>query len=224
MLHKAKGVVLHSVKYSETSVIVKIYTDILGLKSFIIRGIRSKKSKIKPGLFQPLSLLDLVFYYRENASLHTIKELHISCPYMYLPFDIKKSSVALFINEILHKTIREEEANPDLFEYLWNTCTTLDHYEGNVACFHLSFLVHYMHFLGIQPQDNYSEVHPFFNIREGFFQSDDSGQPHCFDYETGAALHTLFSVAPGELKSLNIPPLVRARLLSGILVLHSVLA
>jgi len=239
MLHKARGIVLHSVKYSETSVIVKIYTDSLGLKSFLVRGIRSKKSKLKPGFFQPLSLLDLVFYHKEKSSLHSIKELHISQPYLNLPFDIKKSSIALFLNEVLHKSIREEEANPGLFKFLWSSLVALDQHRDNIASFHLCFLVFYSRFLGIQPPPGFSTQRPCFNFREAVFQTADTGG--CFDRDTSSALNTIMNIPFGTFPTVEIPPVVRAKLLSGLLlyfhyhlqgfpeihshqVLHSVLA
>lgn len=217
MLYKAKGIVLHSVKYSETSVIVKIYTDTLGLKSFLVKGTRSRKSKLKPGFFQPLSLLDLVFYYRENSTLHSIKELHISQPYLHLPFDIKKSSIALFINEVLYKSIREEEANPGLFGFLWQSCISLDQFRDNTACFHLCFLVYYSRFLGIQPHSGFSQQRPCFNFREGVFQSAETGPAECFDRETSSALHSIMDSAFASFPCLDIQPAIRARLLSGML-------
>jgi len=218
MLYKVKGIVLHSVKYSETSVIVKIYTDLFGLKSFLIRGIRSKKSKIKSGLFQPLTLLDLVIYHKITASLQSIKEVHIAYPFKSLPFDIKKSSIALFINELLYKSIREEEKNPELFNFLWNSCIQLDRFDGNINCFHLVFSIHLTHFLGIMPQRNYSDSRQIFNVKEGQFQSNIPEHALFLDSENSFTLNTIIST-PLEMASiLKISPSSRARLLSTIII------
>ncbi len=149
MLHQTKGIVFHSLKYSETSVIVKIYTELFGIQSYLIKGLRSSGSKIKPGLFQPMTLLDLVVYHKEKQVLQSIKEVHLALPYQEIPFDIRKSSIALFLNELVYKTIREEEANPDLFEFIWNACLELDATQEPVNCFHLLFSVRFCHFLGI---------------------------------------------------------------------------
>ena len=171
MLHSTKGIVFHSIKYSESSVIVKIYTELFGIQSYLFKGIRSSRSKIKPGLFQPLTLLDLVVYHKEKPSLQSVKEIHLAHPYQTVPFDIRKSSVALFINELVYKTIREEESNPDLFEFLWTSCLQLDATIEPVSNFHLFFALQFSHYLGIFPQANYSSELPVFNLREGFFQA-----------------------------------------------------
>jgi len=217
MLHKVKGIVFHSVKYSETSLIVKIYTDQFGLKTFLIRGIRSKKSKIKPGLFQPLSLLDLIIYYKERNSLHTIKEAHIAYPFKSLPFDIKKSSIALFMNELLYNSIREEESNPVLFNFLWNSFIQLDLIDENITCFHLVFSIHLTQYIGIMPQNNYSQKKQIFNLREGQFQSSIPGHNLYLDTETSFTLNKIISTPLEGVSALNIDPSSRRKLLSAII-------
>jgi len=217
MLYKAQGIVLHSINYSETSIIVKIYTDLFGLKSFLVRGIRSKKSKIRPGLFQPLTLLDLVIYNKEKASLQSIKEIHIAYPFQSLPFDIKKSSIALFINELLYKSIREEERNQELFQFLWNTCIQLDLFNGNINCFHLVFCIQLARFLGVMPQKNYSTHRQIFNLKEGQFQSNIPEHTLFVDSEISSTLNTLISTPLQMASTLKITPSVRASLLSTII-------
>ncbi|MCX6277351.1 MAG: DNA repair protein RecO [Bacteroidetes bacterium] len=181
MLCSTKGIVFHSLKYSETSIIVKIYTELFGIQSYLIRGMRKTRSKIKPALFQPLTLLDLEVYHREQASLQSIRGVHLAVPYQTIPFDIRKSSVALFINELLYKSIREEEPNPNLFGFLWNTCIALDSTDENVSDFHIRFAIQLMHYLGIFPQLNYSLETNLFNMREGIFQSGAPMYPECLD-------------------------------------------
>ncbi|MFZ4523210.1 MAG: DNA repair protein RecO [Bacteroidales bacterium] len=178
MLHSTNGIVFHSLKYSETSIIVKIYTELFGLQSYLVKGIRNAKSKIKPGLFQPLTLLDLVVYHKEKQSLQSVKEVHLAHPFKSIPFDIRKSSVALFINELVYKAIREEEANPELFVFLWQACLDLDDTEESVSDFHICFAIRLCEHLGISPRNNYSETSPVFNLREGVFQSSIPGHPH----------------------------------------------
>jgi DNA repair protein RecO (recombination protein O) len=171
MLHATKGIVFHTIKYSETSIIVKIYTELFGIQSYLFKGIRSSKSKIKPGLFQSMTLLDLVVYHKENQSLQSAREVHISHPFKTIPFDIRKSSILLFINELVYKVIREEEANPGLFGFLWESCFRLDETDDHVSTFHLEFAAILMHHLGIFPHDNYSGQYNIFNLREGMFQA-----------------------------------------------------
>ena len=197
MLHSTKGIVFHSLKYSETSVIVKIYTEIFGIQSYLLKGIRNSKSKIKPGLFQSMTLLDLVVYHKEKQSLQSVKEVHLAHPFKTIPFDIRKSSVTLFINELVYKSIREEESNPGLFEFLWNTCLELDETEESVNCFHLHFAMQLMHHLGIFPQNNHSGQCQVFNMREGLFQSSIPGHQHYLDPVNSLLFHNLITACDG---------------------------
>jgi DNA repair protein RecO (recombination protein O) len=201
MLHPTKGIVFHSIKYSESSVIVKIYTELFGIQSYLVKGIRSAKSKIKPGLFQPLTLLDLVVYHKEKQSLQTVKEIHLAHPYISVPFDIRKSSVALFINELVYKTIREEESNPDLFEFLWESCLQLDAATEPVSGFHLCFALQFCHYLGIFPQTNYSDQFSIFNLREGFFQTSIPDHPNYLSPENSKLFFQLLRVCETQIKN-----------------------
>ena len=110
MLQKTRGIVLHSVTYSETSLVVKIYTEAFGLQSYLLKGAKGKRSSFRPVFFQPLNLLDAVVYKNEKTALQSMKEVQLAHPFRSIPFDIRKSSIALFLNEILYKSIREEEA------------------------------------------------------------------------------------------------------------------
>ena len=109
MLHKTKGIVLHFIRYSDTSIIAKIYTEAFGLQSYIVNGVRSKSAKNKIALFQPLTLLDLVVYHKENSTLQRISEMRCAEPYQSIPFKVHKSSIALFTAEILQKTLKFPE-------------------------------------------------------------------------------------------------------------------
>lgn len=219
MLHSTKGIVFHSVKYSETSVIVKIYTELFGIQSYLIKGIRSARPKIKPALFQPMTLLDLVVYHKEKQSLQHVKEIHLAHPYLEIPFDIRKSSVVLFINELVYKTVREEEANPDLFEFLWNSCVQLDATRETVSSFHLYFAFRFCHYLGIFPMANYSAQLPCFNLREGFFQAPIPDHQHYLNPENSKLFQSMLE-ACDQIPEGTIPPDTRNLLLETILLYY----
>jgi DNA repair protein RecO (recombination protein O) len=170
MLHTTRGIALHTVKFSETSIIAKIYTELFGLQSYLVRGIRKEKAKIKPGLFQPLMLLELSAYHKEKATLQTIREVNILKPYHSLPFDIRKSSVALYINELIYRSVREEEKNPELFAFLFNTCEMLDSMDTGLSLFPLAFTVYLTKLLGFYPRTETDSGIDIFNMTEGVFQ------------------------------------------------------
>src|SRR3990172_7140574 len=121
MIYKTRGIVLHHIKYSETSVIAKIYTELFGLQSYLINGVRSQKAKVKANLLQPLSLVDMIVYHKEKKGLQRIRDVSGNPPLSSIPYDFPKSSVALFIAEILYKSIREEEANTNMFEFIFHS-------------------------------------------------------------------------------------------------------
>jgi DNA repair protein RecO (recombination protein O) len=217
MLHQTRGIALHSTKFSETSSVVKIYTDLFGLQSYLVKGIRKPNAKIKPGLFQPLTLLELVVYHKANSSLQNIKEANYSHPYQNIPFDIRKSSIALFINELIYKSIHEEEPHPELFSFLYDTCLGLDRTGDNFSLFHLVFSLHLTRYLGCMPQLNYSGKTPFLNLREGVFQA---GAPEHSDYLTPSMSHLFFQLLKtpkGASASVQLPARTRDTLLETIL-------
>jgi DNA repair protein RecO (recombination protein O) len=153
MLHKTKGIVLNYIRYSDTSIISKIYTEAFGLQSYIINGVRSNKAKNKIALFQPLTLLDLVVYHKENRGLQRISEIRCAEPYFAIPFDIHKISISIFLSEILIKTLKEEVSNQELFDFLYHSFHALDKLENETLNFHVSFLLRYSFYLGFFPQN-----------------------------------------------------------------------
>lgn len=169
MLEKTRGIVFHKIKYSESSLIIKAYTEEFGLQSLIARGTRSKKSKLKAGLFQHLSLLDLIINHNEKKDIHHIKEVKPAYSFSSIPFDIRKSSLIIFMNEVLFKSIKEEEKNEELFQFLFNSIQILDMKKDRVADFHLFFLIQLSKFLGFYPEKNFSDERQTFNLQEGKF-------------------------------------------------------
>jgi DNA repair protein RecO len=121
MLSKTQGIVISYMRYRETSIVVNVYTSEMGICSYIENGVRSAKAKHKMALFQPLTLLDLEVYHKPGKGLHRISEAKCFFPYQAIPFDIAKSSLALFLSEVLSKVLKEEEAKKveALFAAAW---------------------------------------------------------------------------------------------------------
>src|ERR1017187_5840597 len=169
MLHTTSGIILHTIKYSETSLIVKIYTRDFGLQSYMVSGVRSKKSKNKATLFQPLALIEMVVSNSNKGTLQRISELNILHPFINIPYDIVKSSIAIFLNEILYKALREEHSDVDLFDFMKNSLLILDLKHENCSNFHIFFMIQLSRFLGFYPQGKCIPETPFFDLREGKF-------------------------------------------------------
>lgn len=168
MLVETKAIVLHSIKYNDSSLIAHCYTETLGIQSFMLKGILSaKKGKIRKAHFQPLTLLNLQFQHKNKGRLNFIKELRVEQPYQTIYTSIEKNTIALFLSEILYKSLREEEANPLLFEYLENAVLWLDSHD-TTANFHLLFLLKLTQFLGFYPNAQKSQGE-YFNLEDGCF-------------------------------------------------------
>jgi DNA repair protein RecO (recombination protein O) len=161
MLQKTKGIVINYIKLRETSIVVNIYTEEFGIRSYIENGIRSAKSKNKIALFQPLTILDMVVFEKENKGLKRISEIKCNHPYQSLPYDISKSSIALFLAEILKKTLKEEESNLSLFNFLEYSFRYLDEIGSDIHNFHLIFLVKLSSFLGFSPETSEQVLNEF---------------------------------------------------------------
>jgi DNA repair protein RecO (recombination protein O) len=148
MLHKTRGIVFRFTKYSDSSIIVTIFTELFGIQTYMVNGVRSKSAKSKIALYQPLTLLDLVVYYKENANIKRIKELKCLYQYQSLSTDIRKASIAMFMGEIVNKTVKDESHALEIFEFLLHAFVQLDQQEKDYENFHLIFLIKLSRYLG----------------------------------------------------------------------------
>ncbi|MBR5542047.1 MAG: DNA repair protein RecO [Bacteroides sp.] len=158
MYQKIKGVVLHSLKFNDTSNIVDLYTDQIGRTSFIMKVSHSKKNGVQSVLFQPLALIEVEADIRPNNNLHKIREAKSLFPFNSLPYHPYKSSIAMFLAEFLYRALKEEAPNEALFAYLLYSIRWLDECENrSFANFHLVFLMRLSRFLGLYPNvDDYT--------------------------------------------------------------------
>lgn len=147
MIHKTRGIVFRYTKYGDTSIIVSIFTELFGLQTYLVNGIRSKTARGKISLFQPMTLLDLVVYHRENANILRIKEVRCLHAYRHIHEDIRKTSIALFLSEILNKAVKDQSNAETIFDFLMRSFITLDQLEG-IENFHLQFLIQLSRHLG----------------------------------------------------------------------------
>jgi DNA repair protein RecO (recombination protein O) len=204
MIHKVRGIVFHAIRYAESSLIARVYTDKLGLQSYLVRGARKPRAKLRVSLFQPLNILEMEVYHKEKSSLQNIREARPARIFESIPFDVRKSSIAMFLGDVMTKSIREEEANPDLFRFLDQMITRLDQLESEVADFHLQFLVHLSKHLGFSPQGSYSQQAPFFDMEEGGFCGNQPGHSNFMAYPESEHFSRLAGQSPSEAIRLKI--------------------
>ena len=167
MLTNSEAIILGYINYSETSVILKTYTKNYGFKSFIVRGIRSKKrKKITLGQLQPLTILDIEFN-NNSTKLSYLKTIKIIEPYTSINNDIIKINICLFLAEFLSKTLKIDLKNEPLFEFVKQSLLWFDN-SNKVSNFHLLFILKLSDYLGVMPKYS-SEKSLYFDIENGIF-------------------------------------------------------
>ncbi|HJU45575.1 MAG TPA: DNA repair protein RecO [Chitinophagaceae bacterium] len=217
MIHKTRGIVLRTVKYGETSVIVSIYTELFGLQSYIVNGVRksSKKGPGKANLFQPAALLDLVVYHNDLHNLQRLKEFKWSYLYETILSDIRKNTVALYMIELLQKTIKQPESNADLYAFIEDAFMHLDRSNDAVAAnFALFFALHLTFFFGFRLSDSYSEKDKVLDLQEGIFISSTPSHGYYLDGQFSYTTSQLLKVRqPHELEEIRLNAEMRRTLL-----------
>lgn len=181
MLIKTRGIIFKAIKYSETSLIVDIYTEEKGLRKYIISGVRSKKGQGKASLLQVMSMVDLVVYEREDKDLNRIKEIRAGHVFQGIPFDLSKGVIGLFMAELARKTIKEATPNQELFQFLWDSFFWLDQTQESTSNLHLQFMIELSAFLGFIPGGNFCNETPLFDLQEGVFTDKVPSHSHYLD-------------------------------------------
>ncbi len=220
MLIKTKGIVLRSIKYGETSLICDIYTEKLGLRSYIISGVRKQKAKVGASLLQIMTLLDLVAYNRKDRELNRTKEIKPDLLYRSIPFDVRKRAVGTFMTELLRKTIREAEHQPELFNFIRNSFLFLDETPYNPANIHLYFMVHLSHYLGFMPGGAYSDDVPYFDLREGIFTPEQPDQIYSIKPEAAAILSEFMTKSITQIHTIECTNELRQNLLDKLILFY----
>jgi DNA repair protein RecO (recombination protein O) len=216
-LHKTKGIVIRTVKYGETSLIVTLYTELFGIQSYLVNGVRtsSKRGTGKAVYFQPAAILDMLVYHNDLKNLQRIREFSWAFLYSTIFSDILTNAVAVFIVELLQKTIKQPEPNPELFYFVEDSFLHLDNAEGRVlANFPLFFILHLAGFFGFRIQDIYSRKNSILDLREGQFVSELPPHPEVLEGPLAYHAAQLLRVRqPEELQELALNQETRRALL-----------
>lgn len=174
MILKTEGIVLRTLRYQDNNLITTLYTREYGIKSFVIKGYRTAKSRSKHSYFQPLSIIDIVFFYQENRNLHKINESRVGHLLLEAQTDPVKLSMGLTMVEIFFDTVKEEEENPELYHFLRETIITLDQADRRMIQIFIYFLLHLTRFLGFFPSDDSNGREKVrFIVKDGVFIHDD---------------------------------------------------
>ena len=217
MIEKTLGIVLKQIKYGESGIIAHVYTRRWGRIGLMVPGARSSSKSRKAYLFQPLTLLELEIYFKANRDLQNIKEVKNHSPFMHLTGDPVKSSVALFLAEVLNKALREEEPNEELFDFLDSHIQLLDLTDQGIGNFHIYFLLRLSRYLGFNPGVPPAQSDLWFDLALGTFNTTPPLNGSFLTPELTALLIRFLSVQASDLASIVLDRQKRIELLEGIL-------
>jgi len=204
---KTTGIILHSIKHTDSTSIVTIYTRHFGRISYMIHGVNKKKSVFRSAFLQPLLLVEMDVYHSSKKNLQRIKDVRSYYTFISIPYDPVKNALALFISEVLFRTLSVSEPDETIFAFLENSIQQLDHCTQGVSNFHLVFLIKLSRFLGFAP--NSDELHDgYFDLMNGVFIPQRPPHSHYLLKETTTDFSTLISL---DYSTLNLLVLSRQR-------------
>lgn len=214
---KLQGVVLQSIRYGDTSLIVKIYTRSFGLQSYIIKGAFGRASKSRAAFFQPLNVIEFVVSGKNlHSTLGYIKDVQMAFFYQTLFSEMKKSAILMYVAELLSKSLTEQEQNLALYDFIIHSLQWLDLTEENYANFPLFFTLEMSRFLGFYPKTNESSL-PFFDMMEGHFVATVPIHPYYLEGDSAAILSAMLNRDLEKVMQLPLNVVQRRNLLNGII-------
>ncbi len=217
MLIKTKGIVLNRLKYSDTAIICSIYTQKFGKLSFMIHGTNSKKSKIKANLLQPMYLLDLEIIYKENSNLQKLNEISSDYTFTDIPLSFSKNSILFFLAEYINKCLKEHDQDAELFNFIRNSMIFLDQLKVNSSNFHIKFLFDFFKYLGILPENNFSDIQNIFDLQAGKFILGRPQHKDFADIETSFYISEFLKSDFENMHTINLSKTMRNNLLNFII-------
>lgn len=214
--YKATGVVLHTLKYGDNSLVVFMLTDLKGRASFMVRGVKSGKGGNKLALFQPMFVVEFEAVSSPKAQMDTLREVHSAISLESLPFDIVKSTIALFMAEVLYRLVRDVEPESPLFDFVYNVVQSLDEAQTGVPNFHLKFMVELSRYMGFYPSSDYRDG-DVLDIREGVFVGAEPSHGDSMSVENSRILALFMSTDFDKLDSIPMNRALRDSFLSAML-------
>ena len=221
MLHKTRGIVLKTTLYSESSVVVKIFTEKFGIQSYLINGVKKPKAKIPMNILQPLHLLDMVVYHKSTTQIQRVSEARPSPVFRTIPYHVIKNMIVQFLNEVLYKSVHQQNTDEALFDFVYSAISWFDETDEPNVNFHLAFLLKLSRFLGFAPHFQSRSDQIYFDLQEGEFTSLPPVHPYFIDKMDAADLSKLFYCPLEKLNEIGINNTKRRFLLDKILVYYT---
>ena len=178
MLTKTRGIILHVTPYNDNNSIVHVYTEVFGRASYLVARHRKRKTLVSYALFMPLSVIEMEVEHLKTRDIQRVKEAIVCYPLSSISSHPVKNAIALFLSEVLYRLIQTKEADPKLFDYLYNSIRYLEILEQGIANFHLVFLMHLSRYMGIFPNAESFAPGVFFDLQNGIFTHQTPDHPH----------------------------------------------
>ena len=219
--YKGRGVVLHTLKYGDSSMVVYLLTDVGGRRSYMVQGVRSAKGRgSKLALFQPMFAVEFEGLESSRQQMDRFREVRSGVVLQSIPFDVRKSTVALFMAEVLYRLVKESEPNEPLFDFVWGSVEALDSLHEGVANFHLWFLANLSRFLGFFPGNDYASG-DWFDFREGLYTKIRPAHVSCMTQQNARTLNDLVECDVRCLGEIGLNRRQRVEFLDAMLVYYA---
>jgi len=212
---KTSGIILHSLKYTDSSSIITVYTRQFGRAAYMVHGMNRKKSVCPPAFLQPLSLVEMDVYHTPGKNIQRLKEIRMEHPFTGIPYDPVKNSLALFLSEVLFRTMRQAEPDENLYLFLENSIQQLDCCDTGISNFHLVFLLKLARYLGFEPNQDEEQAN-YFDLMNGVFSKDKPPHAHFVMPEVSADYMCVLNADYTSMHNLSFTRARRANLLQSI--------
>ena len=221
MLDKTRGIILHQIKYTDSGIVTQIYTRKFGRQSFLIKGMRNRKTGKHNILFQPLFILDMELYYKASRDMQMLKEFSVSFTPYNIYSNIKKSCVAIFLGEVLTSVLKEESPHEELFDYIEESIIYFEKSNEGFANFHIAFLAGLSSFLGFEPGPRLEKEDAFFDMVNGIFVPIPPVHGNYANEEITNILADFFSTSYGSISNISLTGKIRNDVLETLVRFYS---
>ncbi|RZK49924.1 MAG: DNA repair protein RecO [Pedobacter sp.] len=221
MLIKTRGIVLKTTAFSESSVIAKIFTESLGMQSYLINGVKKPRAKIPMNFLQSLHLLEFVFNQKSGGGLQRLSEANLSPAFRSIPYNLIKNTIVQFLNEVIYKSVHQDHKDENLFHFIYHALCWFDEVEEADVNFHLSFLLKLSRYLGFGPNLENNPLGNFFDLQEGDYQFMPPAHPYYLEKEDANAFFLLYQTSFENLNEIFLTRSQRKSLLDKILIYYN---
>jgi len=212
---KTSGIVLHSIKHTDSTTIVTVYTRQFGKVSYMVHGVNKKKAVCPAAFLQPLTIVEMEVYHTPGKNFQRLKEMRMEQPFTGIPYNPVKNSLALFLSEVLFRTLRQTEPDDNLYLFLENSILQLDCSETGLSNFHLVFLLKLTRYLGFEPNQDEAQA-KYFDLMNGVFLKEKPLHAHFIQPEIVADYISILNADYSTMHNLAFTRARRADLLQSL--------